>query len=103
MSLVKKAAWLDICDCGDHGRFVLSDDTYGTEFCSKEFARKELKRLHGERLIDESELRFLKDEVNSCRLPISEMDADMSAHLTSGLINEHRERPKMEHPPKNVM
>lgn len=97
MNLIKKATWLDMCRCGDHARFVLPDDTKGTEFFSKDGARRELRHLHGERLIDEAEVKFLSDAVNSCRLPISDRVADIAAVLNSVLLNDHRSRQKEKH------
>lgn len=103
MSLIKKATWLDVCPCGDHACFVLNDDAKGNEFCSKDAGRRELKRLHSEQVIDKHEFRFLSDLVNSCRLPISDISANLSATLTSEILNEHRSRQKREHSPKYVM
>ncbi|GEM_PF-4398333 len=70
MSLVIRAAYLDICRCGEHGKIVLADGTIGPEFCSKQAAQDELKRLYGEKLVTEPEFRFLKEEISNLpRLP----------------------------------
>ena len=87
--LIMIPAFLEMCECSQHGHFKFADGTSGTEFCSKEGARYELRKLSSNRRITEHELTFLKHCVsNVLSLPQADDDAGILVHLTCDLYNE---------------
>ncbi len=88
MSLISSVAFLDMCECGRHGQFVLVDGTKSPEFCSKEKAREELKKLHDDKTITDLEFKFLKDQISdSPRLASTDERANILTQLACEIAN----------------
>lgn len=86
--MIHKSAFLEMCICGVHGHFVLSDGTAGAEFCSKSSAKDELNRLKSLRKIELDEFRFLGDQVYECGgLVHDDRDADSLTLHKCEIIN----------------
>lgn len=86
--MIHKSAFLELCICGYHGHFVLSDGTVGAEFCSKSSAKDELNRLKSLRKIELDEFRFLGDQVYECGgLVHDDHDADSLTLHKCQIIN----------------
>ena len=106
--LILIPAFLQMCECREHGRFVFPDGTKGTEFCSKEAATRELLGLYGGKRISEHEFKFLKSSISETEMPYSDKNSDRMIRIACHIKNEAREiiKEEMEKPDnqsKNLM
>ncbi|MFH0804066.1 MAG: hypothetical protein V1896_00495 [Candidatus Zambryskibacteria bacterium] len=104
MSLIQKVAYLEMCDCGQHGKIVLANGVELPEFFSKQVALMELEKLFGDELITELEFKFLRNQVsNLSGLPENADLPDLIiCGLTAGQMG-HDSTEDNEPPPKYVM
>lgn len=99
------AAYVDLCECGEHGHFVLSGGRTSREFCSRPVARRELLELEACGDITKEEVLFLTDYVaRVAQLPVVEREAGFLARLTCDVLNDERtsEQALEESPSKYV-
>jgi len=90
--MLHKVSFLSMCPCGQHGRFVLPDETYGHEFCSKLDARAEIDRLFAEKKILADEKKFLNSQISEQEeLAPSKELAGMRARLKCEILNQLEE------------
>ena len=79
---------MSMCECGRHGQFVLADGTKSPEFCSKEKAREELKKLHDDKSVTDLEFKFLKDQISEAtRLSSTDEGANILTQLMCEITN----------------
>ena len=93
-NLVVSSAWFDLCNCGGHGRIVLSDGSKSDEFCSKQSGTQIVQNLHSEGKLTRHEVLFLKGEINKSRLPKETYQSDFRSYATTEIFNEHRNSKK---------
>src|ERR1035437_2754905 len=88
MRLIISVAFLSMCECGRHGQFVLVDGTKSPEFCSKEKAREELKKLHNDKSVTDLEFKFLKNQISEAtRLSSTDDGANILTQLVCEIAN----------------
>jgi hypothetical protein len=91
MPLITAVAYLEFCECRNHGQFVLADGSRSCGFYSKRTAFTILKLFRQEGKISESEHIFLKDQISNSDLPLCDEDAHPVVAIVCRRANEEGE------------
>jgi hypothetical protein len=85
--IIKSAAHLSICACGEHGRLITSDGEESRELCSRDEARRALDAGVKKGKIFEYEVGVVVQQINASSLAATEEDVSPIAHITTDLKN----------------
>lgn len=73
--IIKSAAYLDVCACGEHGKLITSNGEASRELCSKEKARRALDSAVEKGKILDYEIGVVLQQINASSLAATEEDA----------------------------
>lgn len=86
--MIVLAAFLEVCECGERGRFVMADTSRSREFHCENDGEAELMRLRTESKVSDIEVGYLRDCLRRSSIPRDARYADPFAQLACALMNK---------------